>query len=66
MFFVPTILHNVIDFVNDISKAIDDGMNTVGILMDLLINTSKKVTQLVFIRLYSILTINYCSNVITA
>ena len=25
----------VIDFVNDVSKAIDDGMNTVGIFMDL-------------------------------
>ena len=25
----------VIDFVNDVSKAIDDGMNTVGIFMDI-------------------------------
>ena len=24
----------VIEFVNDVSKAIDDGMNTVGIFMD--------------------------------
>ena len=25
----------VVDFINDVSKAIDDGMNTVGIFMDL-------------------------------
>ena len=34
--FVQIILHMaVIDFVNDVSKAIDDGMNTVGIFMGL-------------------------------